>query len=82
MFLKYFDDLSAKFSSLNTILERLIPIMELNIENLNQTFANSSKRIDDYNRSLGSLLEETKKTYNEVNHSLRANAEYINNELK
>lgn len=80
--LKYFDDLSAKFSSLNTILERLIPIMELNIENLNQTFANSSKRIDDYNRSLGSLLEETKKTYNEVNHSLRTNAEYINNELK
>ena len=56
--------------------------MELNIENLNQTFANSSKRIDDYNRSLGSLLEETKKTYNEVNHSLRTNAEYINNELK
>ena len=48
----------------------------------NQTFANSSKRIDDYNRSLGSLLEETKKTYNEVNYSLRTNAEYINKELK
>jgi len=80
--LKYFDDLSAKFSSLNTILERLSPIMESNIENLNQTFANSSKRIDDYNRSLGSLLEETKKTYNEVNYSLRTNAEYINKELK
>ena len=49
---------------------------------LNQTFENSSKRIEDYNKSLESLLEETKNTYREVNHSLRDNAEYIKNELK
>ena len=80
--LRYFEDLSAKFTSLNLILERLTPIMESNIENLNQTFENSSKRIEDYNKSLESLLDETKKTYREVNHSLRANAEYIKDELK
>ena len=66
--LRYFEDLSAKFSSLNLILERLSPIMESNIEHLNQTFENSSKRIEDYNRSLESLLFETQKTYREVNH--------------
>ena len=80
--LRYFEDLSAKFSSLNLILERLSPIMESNIEHLNQTFENSSKRIEDYNRSLESLLFETQKTYREVNHSLRTNAEYIKDELK
>ncbi|MDB9813602.1 hypothetical protein OAC45_03970 [Gammaproteobacteria bacterium] len=80
--LRYFEDLSAKFSSLNLILERLTPIMELNIEHLNQTFETSSKRIEDYNASLESLLNETKKTYREVNHSLRTNAEYIQDELK
>jgi len=80
--LKYFEDLSAKFLSLSLILERLTPIMESNIQHLNQTFENSSKRIEDYNRSLESLLEETKKTYIEVNLSLRANAEYIKDELK
>ena len=80
--LRYFEDLSAKFTSLNLILERLTPIMESNIENLNQTFENSSKRIEDYNKSLENLLDETKKTYREVNHSLRANAEYIKDELK
>ena len=80
--LRYFEDLSAKFVSLNLILERHTPIMESNIEHLNQTFENSSKRIEDYNRSLESLLEETKKTYREVNHSLQANAEYIKDELK
>ena len=80
--LKYFDDLSAKFSSLNIILERLIPIIESNLETLNQTFENSSRRIDNYNISLEALLEETKKTYKEVNYSLRANADYIKNQLK
>ena len=80
--LKYFEDLSAKFLSLSLILERLTPVMESNIQHLNQTFENSSKRIEDYNRSLESLLEETKKTYIEVNLSLRANAEYIKDELK
>ena len=80
--LRYFEELSAKFSSLNLILERLTPIMELNIEHLNQTFETSSKRIEDYNASLESLLNETKKTYREVNHSLRTNAEYIQDELK
>ena len=80
--LRYFEDLSAKFISLNLMLERHTPIMELNIEHLNKTFENSSKRIEDYNRSLESLLEETKKTYREVNHSLRTNAEYIKDELK
>ena len=80
--LKYFEDLSANFTSLNLVLERLSPIMESNIENLNQTFENSSKRIEDYNKSLDALLDETKKTYREVNHSLRVNAEYIKDELK
>ena len=80
--LKYFEDLSAKFTSLNLVLERLSPVMESNIEHLNQTFENSSKRIEDYNKSLESLLDETKKTYSEVNYSLRANAEYIKEELK
>ena len=36
--LKYFEDLSANFLSLNLVLERLSPIMESNIEHLNQTF--------------------------------------------
>jgi ABC-type transporter Mla subunit MlaD len=80
--LRYFDELSSKFSALNLMLERLTPIMESNIENLNRTFEKNSKSIEDYNRSLGSLLDETKKTYREVNHSLRDNAEYIKNELK
>ena len=80
--LRYFDELSSKFSALNLMLERLTPIMESNIENLNRTFEKNSKSIEDYNRSLGSLLDETKKTYSEVNHSLRDNAEYIKNELK
>ena len=80
--LRYFDELSSKFSVLNLMLERLTPIMESNIENLNRTFEKNSKSIEDYNRSLGSLLDETKKTYREVNHSLRDNAEYIKNELK
>ena len=80
--LKYFEDLSANFLSLNLVLERLSPIMESNIEHLNQTFENSSRRIEDYNKSLESLLDETKKTYGEVNHSLRVNAEYIKDELK
>ena len=80
--LRYFDELSSKFSTLNLMLERLTPIMESNIENLNRTFEKNSKSIEDYNRSLGSLLDETKKTYREVNHSLRDNAEYIKNELK
>ncbi len=80
--LRYFDELSSKFSALNLMLERLTPIMESNIENLNRTFEKNSKSIEDYNKSLGSLLDETKKTYREVNHSLRANAEYIKDELK
>ena len=80
--LRYFNELSSKFSALNSMLERLTPIMESNIENLNRTFEKNSKSIEDYNKSLGSLLDETKKTYREVNHSLRANAEYIKDELK
>tara|TARA_B100001027_G_scaffold215588_1_gene189883 strand:- start:3803 stop:4741 length:939 start_codon:yes stop_codon:yes gene_type:complete len=80
--LRYFDELSSKFSTLNFMLERLIPIMESNIENLNKTFEKNSKSIEDYNKSLDSLLDETKRTYSEVNQSLRANAEYIKDELK
>ena len=80
--LRYFDELSSKFSELNLMLERLIPIMESNIENLNKTFEKNSKSIEDYNKSLDSLLDETKRTYSEVNQSLRANAEYIKDELK
>ena len=80
--LRYFDELSSKFSALNSMLERLTPIMESNIENLNKTFEKNSKSIEDYNKSLESLLNETKKTYSEVNQSLRANAEYIKDELK
>ena len=48
--LSYFEELSSKFSSLNIMLERLTPVMESNIENLNQTFENSSKRIEDYKK--------------------------------
>ena len=80
--LRYFDELSSKFSTLNFMLDRLIPIMESNIENLNKTFEKNSKSIEDYNKSLDSLLDETKRTYSEVNQSLRANAEYIKDELK
>ena len=80
--LRYFDELSSKFSALTLMLERLTPIMESNIENLNKTFEKNSKSIQDYNKSLDSLLNETKKTYSEVNQSLRANAEYIKDELK
>ena len=68
---------------------RCAPVLFTNIEavqgnsiSLNQTFENSSKRIEDYNKSLETLLDETKKTYREVNHSLRVNAEYIKDELK
>ena len=80
--LGYFNELSSKFSALNSKLERLTPIMESNIENLNRTFEKNSKSIKDYNKSLSSLLDETKKTYREVNHSLRENAEYLKDELK
>ena len=80
--LGYFNELSSKFSALNSKLERLTPIMESNIENLNRTFEKNSKSIEDYNQSLASLLDETKKTYREVNHSLRENAEYLKDELK
>ena len=80
--LRYFDELSSKFSALNLMLERLIPIMESNIENLNRTFEKNSKSIEDYNKSLSSLLDETRSTYSEVNQSLRSNAEYIKDELK
>ena len=80
--LRYFSELSSKFSALNSKLERLTPIMESNIENLNRTFEKNSKSIEDYNKSLASLLDETKKTYREVNHSLRENAEYLKDELK
>ena len=80
--LGYFNELSSKFSALNSKLERLTPIMESNIENLNRTFEKNSKSIEDYNQSLASLLNETKKTYREVNHSLRENAEYLKDELK
>ena len=80
--LRYFDELSSKFSALNQMLERLIPIMESNIENLNRTFEKNSKSIEDYNKSLEMLLTETKRTYGEVNQSLRSNAEYIKDELK
>jgi len=80
--LKYFNELSAKFNALNIMLERLSPIMESNIDHLNKTFENGSKQIESYNSSLHSILLDTKRTYSEVNNSLRSNAEYIKNELK
>ena len=80
--LKSFEELSKKIEILNLILDRLSPILEVNLNSLNETFEISSKQIQNYNNSLKSLLEETKVTYSEVNHSLRKNAQVIKDELK
>ena len=80
--LKSFAELSQKIEVLNLTLDRLSPILEVNLNSLNETFETSSKQIQNYNNSLQSLLEETKLTYSEVNNSLRQNAQLIKDELK